>query len=103
MASQHHYSRPNETMWRSAAGSLAKLDLPATEENARAMLKALGKAEDASIAYGEFRRFALLMPRDKLVSYKELNLKWFESATCVPIGGACPLQLQIHQSTSSIC
>ena len=51
------------------------------------MLRALGKAEDASIAYGEFRRFAILMPRDKLVSDKALNLKWFESATCVPIGG----------------
>jgi Ca2+-binding EF-hand superfamily protein len=72
------------------AGSLAKLGLPATESNARAMLRALGKAEDASIAYGEFRRFALLMPRDKLVSDKELNLKWFESATCVPIGSAHP-------------
>ena len=67
---------------------MVKLDLPATESNARAMLRALGKAEDASIAYGEFRRFAILMPRDKLVSDKALNLKWFESATCVPIGGA---------------
>lgn len=63
------------------------MDLPATESNARAMMRALGKAEDASIAYGEFRRFAILMPRDKLASYKELNLKWLESATCVPIGG----------------
>lgn len=64
------------------------------------MLRALGKAEDTSIAYGEFRRFAILMPRDKLVNDKELNLKWFESATCVPIGGA---PLQRHRKRLHIC
>lgn len=52
------------------------------------MLRALGKAEDASVAYGEFRRFAILMPRDKLMSDREPNLTWFESATCLPLGGA---------------
>lgn len=83
--------RPLHAHPQCRAASLEKLDLPATDENARAMLRALGKAEDASIAYGEFRRFAILMPRDKLMSDREPNLAWFESATCLPIGGATGL------------
>jgi hypothetical protein len=80
------------------AASLAKLDLSATDGNARAMLRALGKAEDASIAYGEFRRFAVLMPREKLMSDTEPNVTWFESATCVPIGGMLPIFLDLSAS-----
>jgi hypothetical protein len=71
-----------------SAGSLGKLGLPATDANAAAMMRALGKAEDATIAYGEFRRFAVLMPRDKLTRDTEASLAWFESATCVPLSGA---------------
>lgn len=84
------------------AGSLKKLGLPATESNARAMMRALGKAEDASIAYGEFRRFAILMPPDKLMNDTEASVTWFESATCVPLGGA-PLCLMVSLRSPLCC
>jgi hypothetical protein len=73
---------------RARAASLRKLGLPSTESKTRAMVRALGVAEDASVAYGEFRRFAVLMPRDKLLRESEASIAWFESATCVPVGGA---------------
>jgi hypothetical protein len=64
------------------------LGLPATDTNAAAMLRALGAAEDASIAYGHFRRFAILIPGEKLLCDTDANITWFESATCVPLGSA---------------
>lgn len=70
------------------AVSLKRMGLPASDDNAAAMLRALGAAEDASIAYGEFRRFAVLIPGDKLGRDAEANLTWFESATCMPLGSA---------------
>jgi Mitochondrial carrier protein len=100
-ASTHLPACPQVTALRACAESLAKLDLPSTDSNARAMLRALGKAEDASIAYGEFRRFAILMPREKLMSDVEPNLTWFESATCVPIGGATRSHLQGNNATAT--
>jgi hypothetical protein len=51
-------------------------------------LRALGAAEDASIAYGHFRRFAILIPGEKLLCDTDANITWFESATCVPLGSA---------------
>jgi hypothetical protein len=65
---------------------LERLGLPATEANAAAMLRALGASEDASIAYGHFRRFAVLIPGEQLLSGSNANITWFESATCVPLG-----------------
>jgi hypothetical protein len=69
-----------------SAASLKRLNLPDNEQNAEAMLNVVGKAADASVAYGEFRRFVMLLPRDKLLSDTEPNVTWFECATCVPIG-----------------
>lgn len=75
-----------------SAASLKRLNLPDNEQNAEAMLTIVGKAPDASVAYGEFRRFVMLLPRDKLLSDTEsAAVTWFECATCVPIGTLPPL------------
>lgn len=75
-----------ERVARARAASLKRLNLPDNEQNAEAMLSVVGKAADASVAYGEFRRFVMLLPREKLLSDTEPNVTWFECATCVPIG-----------------
>ena len=65
--------------------SLEKLGLPATEGNAKAMLKALGSEKDGYVSYSKFRNFAILLPKHTLIK-SDPSLIWFESATMVPIG-----------------
>ena len=44
--------------------SLKRLGLPATDENAIAMLKHLGMDGEGYVSYGQFRNFLMLLPRD---------------------------------------
>lgn len=65
--------------------SLKRLGLPATEENAGAMLRYLGaSAEDGYISYGQFRNFALLLPPEQ-VRETDPSVLWFEAATFVQL------------------
>lgn len=66
--------------------SLRKLGLPAGEDECRAMLAAVGGAEDGFVSYGRFRAFAALLPPAAARSPSSLHTAWFESATMVPIG-----------------
>jgi hypothetical protein len=64
--------------------SLKRLDLPATEENAGAMQRYLGRAEEGYISYGQFRNFALLLPPEQ-VKETDPSVLWFEAATFVQL------------------
>ena len=64
--------------------SLRRLGLPATDENAAAMLRYLGRAEDRYISYGEFRNFLLLLPPEQ-VRGTDPSVLWFEAATFVQL------------------
>jgi hypothetical protein len=64
--------------------SLRRLGLPATEENASAMLRYLGRAQDGYISYGEFRNFLLLLPPEQ-VRETDPSVLWFEAATFVQL------------------
>ncbi len=64
--------------------SLHRLGLPATEENANAMLRYLGRAQDGYISYGEFRNFLLLLPPEQ-VRETDPSVLWFEAATFVQL------------------
>ncbi len=66
------------------SSSLRRLGLPATEENAAAMLRYLGRAEDGYISYGQFRNFALLLPPEQ-VRETDPSVLWFEAATFVQL------------------
>eukprot|EP00210_Caulerpa_lentillifera_P005146 g4918.t1 len=65
--------------------SLTKLGLPSTEDNAKAMLRAIGSEDDGYVSYTKFRNFAILLPKHTLMK-SDPSLIWFESATYVPIG-----------------
>lgn len=65
--------------------SLTKLGLPSTEDNAKAMLRAIGSEDDGYVSYSKFRNFAILLPKHTLMK-SDPSLIWFESATYVPIG-----------------
>ena len=98
------------------AESLKKLDLPATHENAEAMIAALSRLRDAegdrrtevaaTVRYAEFRRFCVLMPREKLRKKHDPGIAWFEAATCMPLGGAalaCAARLVLRLVLQYVC
>ncbi|GMH35620.1 hypothetical protein BSKO_03488 [Bryopsis sp. KO-2023] len=66
--------------------SLEGLGLPASEDNAFAMLRALDSEQDGFVSYGKFRNFAILLPKHKLQDSVDPSIAWFESATMVPLG-----------------
>lgn len=63
--------------------SLRNAGLPATEENAAAMMRCLDPDTRGSIAYGHFRNFMLLLPPERLGD--DPRMVWFEAATVVPM------------------
>ena len=63
-------------------GSLKKLGLPPTEQNATSMLEFLDGGRDGYVSYGQFRNFLILLPAEKL--RKDAGVLWFEAATMVP-------------------
>lgn len=63
--------------------SLRNAGLPATEENAAAMMRCLDSDTSGSIAYGQFRNFMLLLPPERLGD--DPRMVWFETATVVPM------------------
>ncbi|BDA50895.1 probable S-adenosylmethionine mitochondrial carrier protein at C-terminar half [Coccomyxa sp. Obi] len=65
--------------------TITKLGLSATEDNAKAMMKALGAEEDGFVSYGKFRNFLVLLPEAKLTEV-DPSIAWFEAATMVPFG-----------------
>ena len=64
--------------------SLKRLGLPATDENAIAMLKHLGMDGEGYVSYGQFRNFLMLLPRD-VATTKDPSVLWFEASTMVQI------------------
>lgn len=65
--------------------TLTKLGIAGTEENAKAMVRAVGGSEDGTVTYDRFRRFALLLP-EKQIANLNLGRAWFEAASMMPIG-----------------
>eukprot|EP00850_Spirogloea_muscicola_P006767 SM000032S12151 [mRNA] locus=s32:938599:942338:+ [translate_table: standard] len=64
--------------------SLRRAGLPATEENAKAMMRCLDADNDeGQVAYGQFRNFMLLLPPERLGG--DASMVWFEAATVVPM------------------
>ncbi|CAD6270879.1 unnamed protein product [Miscanthus lutarioriparius] len=63
--------------------SLKGAGLPANEDNAIAMLRYLNSDSEASISYGHFRNFMLLLPSERLEDDPR-NI-WFEAATVVAV------------------
>eukprot|EP00249_Psilotum_nudum_P019761 c27406_g2_i1 orf=871-3384(+) len=63
--------------------SLQSAGLPATEENAAAMMRCLDADMKGSITYGQFRNFMLLLPPKRLGD--DPRMVWFEAATVVPM------------------
>eukprot|EP00873_Tetraselmis_striata_P012202 jgi/Tetstr1/432466/TSEL_021842.t1 len=70
---------------RGVKKTLEKAGLPATDENAIAMLSALETSPDGLVTYGKFRNFLILLPDGKLESEMDPAVAWFESATMVPV------------------
>ena len=64
--------------------SLNRLGLPATDENATAMLKHLDLEGDGFVTYGQFRNFMMLLPKQVATS-SDPSVLWFESSTMVQI------------------
>ena len=64
--------------------SLKRLGLPATDENATAMLKHLDLEGDGFVTYGQFRNFMMLLPKQVATS-SDPSVLWFESSTMVQI------------------
>ena len=64
--------------------SLRRLGLPATDENATAMLNHLGMSGEGYVSYGQFRNFLMLLPRD-VATAKDPSVLWFEASTMVQI------------------
>lgn len=48
--------------------------------------RALDSDQDGFVSYGQFRNFAVLLPKHKLQESQEPSIAWFESATMVPLG-----------------
>ncbi|KAK9907446.1 hypothetical protein WJX75_003901 [Coccomyxa subellipsoidea] len=66
--------------------TITKLGLSATDDNAKAMMKALGaEDDDGFVSYGKFRNFLMLLPEAKLAEV-DPSIAWFEAATMVPFG-----------------
>uniref|UniRef100_A0A7S0RE80 EF-hand domain-containing protein n=1 Tax=Pyramimonas obovata TaxID=1411642 RepID=A0A7S0RE80_9CHLO len=65
--------------------SLDKLGLEATDKNAEAMMRFLGKSPEGYISYGSFRNFLMLLPREHEYDSAEASAAWYEAATFVPI------------------
>ncbi|TVU27445.1 hypothetical protein EJB05_30056 [Eragrostis curvula] len=63
--------------------SLKSAGLPASEDNAAAMLRYLNADSEGSISYGHFRNFMLLLPSERLEDDPR-NI-WFEAATVVAV------------------
>ncbi|GBG82606.1 hypothetical protein CBR_g34975 [Chara braunii] len=63
--------------------SLKRAGLPATDDNADAMIRFLNADLDGRIAYGHFRNFLILLPRERLGD--DPSMVWFEAATVVPM------------------
>ena len=64
--------------------SLRRLGLPATDENATAMLNHLGMNGEGYVSYGQFRNFLMLLPQD-VATAKDPSVLWFEASTMVQI------------------
>ena len=77
-------NRSGHLVMPAITSSLRRLGLPATEENASAMLRYLGRAQDGYISYGEFRNFLLLLPPEQ-VRGTDPSVLWFEAATFVQL------------------
>ncbi|KAE8689586.1 Chaperone DnaJ-domain superfamily protein isoform 1 [Hibiscus syriacus] len=60
--------------------SLKTAGLPATEDNAVALMRFLNVGSEESVSYGHFRRFMLLLPSERLLRDDPRNI-WFEAAT----------------------
>ncbi|KAK1285429.1 hypothetical protein QJS10_CPB20g00375 [Acorus calamus] len=63
--------------------SLKSAELPASEENAAAMMRYLNADTEGSISYGHFRNFMLLLPSERLED--DPRSIWFEAATVVAV------------------
>lgn len=63
--------------------SLRNAGLPATDENAAAMMRCLDADTEGSISYGQFRNFMLLLPPERLGD--DPRMVWYEAATVVPM------------------
>lgn len=57
-------------------------------EDAAAGKPPASPARSATVRYAEFRRFCILLPREKLWQEQDVRLAWFEAATYMPIRGA---------------
>jgi|TARA_B110000977_G_scaffold48296_2_gene65587 hypothetical protein len=64
--------------------SLKRLGLPATPENATAMLNHMGMNGEGYVSYGQFRNFLMLLPRAVATS-KDPSVLWFEASTMVQV------------------
>ena len=64
--------------------SLKRLGLPATDENATAMLNHLGMNGEGYVSYGQFRNFLMLLTQD-VATAKDPSVLWFEASTMVQI------------------
>lgn len=64
--------------------SLKRLGLPATDENAAAMLRHLSMGGEGYVSYGQFRNFLMLLPRDVTTS-TDPSVLWFEASTMVQL------------------
>ncbi|XP_024543930.1 calcium-binding mitochondrial carrier protein SCaMC-1-A [Selaginella moellendorffii] len=62
---------------------LRNAGLPATEENAAAMMRILNSDTEGSITYGQFRNFLVLLPPERL--FDDPRMVWYEAATVVPM------------------
>ena len=67
--------------------ALTRLGLPATDENAAAMLKHLAMGTEGYVSYGQFRNFLMLLPRD-VASSTDPSVLWFESATMIQLNAS---------------
>ncbi|KHG19672.1 putative mitochondrial carrier C12B10.09 [Gossypium arboreum] len=64
--------------------SLKNVGLPATEDNAVAMMRFLNAGTEESVSYGHFRNFMLLLPPDRLRQDDPRNI-WFKAASVVAV------------------
>ncbi|GMI72553.1 S-adenosyl methionine transporter-like [Hibiscus trionum] len=71
--------------------SLKNAGLPATEDNAVAMMRFLNVDTEESVSYGHFRKFMLLLPSERLLRDDPRNI-WFEAATAVAAAPSAEIQ-----------
>ncbi|KAL4308084.1 hypothetical protein GQ457_01G044640 [Hibiscus cannabinus] len=71
--------------------SLKDAGLPATEDNAVAMMRFLNVDTEESVSYGHFRNFMLMLPSERLVRDDPRNI-WFEAATVVAAAPSAEIQ-----------